>query len=65
MREPERPSERRLGMASLWIVGIVLAVIVVVFVGRNLWHGEALKEDEQTGQNRATTHEGATVNERR
>src|SRR3546814_3409417 len=57
MHEPERPSDRRLGWAAIWVVGIVLLVIAVVFIGRNFWHHDVLKEDQQTGENRADDHE--------
>ncbi|APL94556.1 hypothetical protein EWH08_07535 [Sphingobium indicum] len=65
MHEPERPSDRRLGWAAIWVVGIVLLVIAVVFIGRNFWHHDVLKEDQQTGENRADDHEGLTPNEKR
>ena len=39
--QSEKPSPRRAGKAGLWISAIVIAIILVIFVGRNIWHDEA------------------------
>ena len=57
MPDPNQPSPRRLGLAGIYIVAIVLAVFVFVFFARNIWHGEELNEDQATGQNLSNTHD--------
>lgn len=52
----EKPSSRRLARAGLMVVVIVLAVILLVFAGRNVWHAEELKQEQQTG---VKEHDGA------
>lgn len=32
------PSERKKGKAAIFVVAIVVALILVIFVGRNFWH---------------------------
>lgn len=31
------------------VAAIVLAVIVLVFAGRNIWHAEQLEQEQRTG----------------
>lgn len=38
------------------VVVIVLAVILLVFAGRNVWHAEELKQEQNTG---VKEHDGA------
>ncbi|WP_022681728.1 hypothetical protein [Sphingobium bisphenolivorans] len=64
MKDPRQPSSRRLGRAAIVIVVIVLAMFVLVFVGRNVWHGEELHEDQATGNNMATEHTGPNFNQK-
>lgn len=59
--DPDHPSDRRLQRAGFTVVCIILAIIACVFVGFNLWHGEQLKEDQATGENRATEHTGTKL----
>ncbi|WP_395396337.1 hypothetical protein WBP07_20775 (plasmid) [Novosphingobium sp. BL-8A] len=49
MKNEDKPSSRRLGRAGIMVVAIVLAVIIVVFAGRNIWHADKLEKEEQTG----------------
>lgn len=49
MPKREKPSSRRLTRAGLMVVVIVLAVFVLVVAGRNVWHSEELKQEQQTG----------------
>lgn len=49
MKPEDKPSSRRLGRAGVMVVAILLAVIVLVFVGRNIWHVDKLHEEERTG----------------
>lgn len=64
MAPDEKPSARRLGKAGAFIVGIIIAIFVVIFVGRNLWHGEELEQDQAVGSNVATEHTGPSYNQR-
>ncbi|WP_395331820.1 hypothetical protein WBP06_03295 [Novosphingobium sp. BL-8H] len=50
MKDEDKPSSRRLGRAGAFVAGVILLVIVLVFVGRNVWHAEELKHEEQTGE---------------
>lgn len=54
----EQPSARRLQRAGCWVVAIVLALVVIIFVARNIWHEEALDEDQATGANLVQPHTG-------
>lgn len=49
--DPKRPSSRRLGRVAIAAVAILVAIMIVIFVGRNLWHGEELEEDQAAGAN--------------
>ncbi|GFE76592.1 MULTISPECIES: hypothetical protein [Novosphingobium] len=44
-----KPSSRKLGRAGVMVAAIVLAVIVLVFAGRNIWHAEQLEQEQRTG----------------
>lgn len=43
MPDRDKPCSRRLTRAGLMVVVILLAVIVLVFAARNVWHAEELK----------------------
>ncbi|HUD91109.1 hypothetical protein [Sphingobium sp.] len=64
MASDEKPSPRRLGTAAALICGIVLALFIVIFVARNVWHGEELEQDQATGNNVATEHTGPSYSGR-
>jgi len=49
MSTPDKPSARRLSRAGIFVVVVILAVIVVVFAGRNIWHAEKLDQEQETG----------------
>jgi len=55
--DPDRPSGRRLGRAGAWVAALLLAMMLVFFVGRTFWHRDILKEDQQSGGNLATSYE--------
>mgnify|MGYP006949970026 CR=1 FL=1 len=38
------PGPRRLGRAGVAVVAILAAVVLVLFVGRNLWHATEVDE---------------------
>ncbi|MDQ1902584.1 hypothetical protein RAH32_19355 [Paracoccus sp. WLY502] len=40
-----RPGPRRLGRAGIAVVAILVALVVVIFLGRNLWHASEVTED--------------------
>lgn len=39
-----KPSPRRLGRAGIAVAAILLAIILVIFFGRNLWHATEVDE---------------------
>lgn len=45
MSPNEKPSAHRLGKAGAFVVGTIIAIFIIIFVGRNLWHGEELEQD--------------------
>jgi len=45
---PERRA-RRFGRVGLAVAIIVAITIVVIFVGRNIWHAQVTHQEEQTG----------------
>ncbi|TCM13991.1 hypothetical protein EDF56_11516 [Novosphingobium sp. PhB165] len=49
MNDSDKPSSRRLGRAGIFVVAVIAAVFVVVFVGRNIWHAEKETQEERTG----------------
>ncbi|MFD1107244.1 hypothetical protein [Sphingobium olei] len=59
--DPDRPPTRRMERAAIFTVCVVIAIIICVFVGLNLWHGQELKQDQATGDNRATEHTGTKL----
>ncbi|HKY80554.1 MAG TPA: hypothetical protein VJM09_03690 [Sphingobium sp.] len=40
------------------ILALIAAIILVIFVGRNIWHGEELQENQEAGNNVAGTYQG-------
>lgn len=58
--EAEQPSTRKKERAALWVVGIVVAIVIVIFLGRNIGHGEELNDDQEAGNNVAQSHVGQT-----
>lgn len=54
----EHPSPRRMAKAGLAVATIVIAVIIIIFLARNIWHSEELKDEQMTGNNVATEHTG-------
>lgn len=45
---PPKRRARRFEKAGMAIVVLVLAIIVVVFVGRNLWHADVEQKQPET-----------------
>lgn len=48
--ENRKPSPRRLERAGIAVIGIVVAMIVVFFLGRVLWHDEVQETDPASVQ---------------
>ena len=63
MASDEKPSPRRLGKAGAFICGVIIALFIIIFVARNVWHGEELEQDQVTGDNVATEHTGPSYNQ--
>ncbi|WP_103098004.1 hypothetical protein [Novosphingobium guangzhouense] len=42
------PSTRKKGRAGIFIVTIVLAMALLIFVGRNIWHLEMDKQERES-----------------
>ncbi|MEW6626344.1 MAG: hypothetical protein AB1431_06095 [Pseudomonadota bacterium] len=63
MPSHDRPSSRRLGKAGAIICGVIIALFIVIFVARNVWHGDELEQDQATGNNVATEHTGPSYNQ--
>lgn len=57
MSESQKPGSRALGRVSIYIAALFAFVFLVVFFGRNIWHGKELSEDQATGQNLTNTHD--------
>ncbi|WP_312218229.1 hypothetical protein [Sphingobium yanoikuyae] len=64
MSPNEKPSAHRLGKAGAFVVSTIIAIFIIIFVGRNLWHGEELEQDQAVGNNVATEHTGPSYNQR-
>jgi hypothetical protein len=46
-----KPSPRRLGRAGIAVAAILVAIVLVIFFGRNLWHATEVDEPPPaTGQ---------------
>ena len=58
MPPSEQPSARRLQRAGCWVVGLILAIVIVIFLARNIWHGEELHQDQVSGNANVTQHTG-------
>nr|WP_232491795.1 hypothetical protein [Novosphingobium kaempferiae] len=57
MPDPEHttthpPSARRKGKAAIFVVTIIIALILVIFVGRNFWHATEVSETQTTSSPR-------------
>lgn len=48
INDHDKPSARRRGRAGIFVVAVILAVIVLVFAGRNIWHAEKLDQEQET-----------------
>ncbi len=57
MSDPQRPGNRRLAKAGAWVALLLAVIIIAIFFGRNIWHYEELKEDQQNGTNVATSYD--------
>jgi uncharacterized protein YpmB len=44
------PGTRRKGRAAITVVAIILAVIVVIFVGRNLWYANETSNAHESSE---------------
>ncbi|TKV40922.1 hypothetical protein A0U87_23125 [Sphingobium sp. MP9-4] len=64
MNDRPPPSPRRKEKAGLLIAGIVILLALFIFVGRNFWHGEELKEEQSTGENVANAHTGPSYDQK-
>ncbi len=63
MASDEKPSPRRLGKPGTFICGVIIALFIIIFVAKNVWHGEELEQDQITGNNVATEHSGPSYNQ--
>ena len=61
MASDEKPSP--LAKAGAFICGVIIALFIIIFVARNVWHGEELEQDQATGNNVATEHTGPSYNQ--
>jgi hypothetical protein len=50
MSDPRDPSPKRKSRAGLVVVGLVLAIAVVIFIGMNIDHAKQMEEQESTTQ---------------
>lgn len=47
---PDKPSAKRLGRAGVTVIAIIVAMIVVFFLGRVLWHDDVQEADPASTQ---------------
>ena len=40
------------------IVLIIAVIIAILFIGRNVWHGEELQDNQEVGNNVAGNYQG-------
>ncbi len=40
------------------IVLIIAVIIAILFIGRNVWHGEELQDNQEAGNNVAGNYQG-------
>ncbi|WP_211151174.1 hypothetical protein [Novosphingobium sp. HR1a] len=48
-RKPKQPGSRRLGIMGAITVAVILLIVIVTFVGRNIWHADKLEQEQRTG----------------
>ncbi|EZP74345.1 hypothetical protein BV96_00433 [Sphingomonas paucimobilis] len=58
MNRADPPTPRKRGKAAAIIIAILAAIIFVIFIARNVWHGEELQENQTTGNNVTDSYQG-------
>lgn len=53
--DPPPPSA---GRAAILITLVIAVIIAIIFIGRNVWHGEALQDNQEAGNNVAENYQG-------
>lgn len=58
MNRIDPPPPPKAGRATALILLVIAVVIAIIFIGRNVWHGEELQDDQQAGNNVASSYQG-------
>ena len=58
MHRIDPPPPFRAGRAAVLIVLIIAVIIAILFIGRNVWHGEELQDNQEAGNNVAGNYQG-------
>lgn len=58
MSRIDPPPPRNTGRAAALIVLAIAVIIAILFIGRNVWHGEELQDNQEAGTNVAGNYQG-------
>ncbi|HWV12846.1 MAG TPA: hypothetical protein VN110_06070 [Sphingobium sp.] len=58
MNRIDPPPPPKAGRAAAFIILVIAMVIAIIFIGRNIWHGEELQDNQQAGNNVAGNYQG-------
>ncbi|MBT0667591.1 hypothetical protein HT136_04325 [Novosphingobium profundi] len=62
MHRSHLPAQKRKARAGIFVVAILTAIVVVIFVGRNIWHAEVQHEDHMQHPAAASASPSGTGN---
>jgi hypothetical protein len=58
MDQSDPPPPRKAGRAAALIILVIAVIIAIIFIGRNVWHGEELRDNQAAGNNVAGNYQG-------
>ena len=58
MSRIDPPPPPKAGRAAAFITLVIAMIIAIIFIGRNVWHGEELHDNQEVGDNVASNYQG-------
>ncbi len=58
MDQSDPPPPPEAGRAAALIILVIAVIIAIIFIGRNVWHGEELRDNQAAGKDLASDYQG-------